>query len=176
MQNYVIEGVPETYHIANENVYLNDVYDNTIFVNRAIVADSGIENVTFQINSHHRGSDHVNKDLKGGVSVEAITIDNLVKKYGIRNVVAMKIDIEGMEEDALKGGNEWISNENNRPCIILMEANGQNDLQSIQTLLGGYEYNSAQYLDYYNVVFTNKRCQPLQMDCTTFYTRRSCIF
>ena len=121
---YGIEALPITFRKAKTNEILNGLR-NTLFINKALIADDEIKNVSFSNVEGHIGSSKL--DENGEQVVKAATLDSVVKEYGIENVVAMKIDIEGMEELGLRGGLQWLEIESNRPCVIIMEDDGKNE-------------------------------------------------
>ena len=76
--------------------------------------------------------------------VQACTIDSLVEKYGIRDVRAIKIDVEGAEFDVLKGAQQTLSDQH--PSVVFESTN----VEKCEELLRkhGYEIRKLEYVNY----------------------------
>ena len=68
----------------------------------------------------------------GRVRVAATTLDRLMTHFA--NVRVVKVDIEGAEFIAMKGGLAWL--EENPPCAIIMDV-AKIDLKAMSSFLGG---------------------------------------
>lgn len=76
--------------------------------------------------------------------VEAITLDELVKKEKINQVGLIKVDVEGFEQQVFTGGNELLS-AGDSPLIIFEAVNwaeelAGNKVSGAQKILKGYGY------------------------------------
>jgi FkbM family methyltransferase len=103
---YAFEPDPKNFKILKRNVEENG-YKNIILVNKALSNKSG--RIKLFINKENTG-DHRIYDLKNErefISIQAITLDDFFKKRA-KKVDLIKMDIQGAEVRAFKGGNRLI--------------------------------------------------------------------
>ena len=105
---YVFEPAPNTFNIINDTVRINKLQDRVTVTQQAVSNNSGStffymadSNLADNANSliHHR----LDKKLKK-IEVQLTTIDEFIAANNIKKVDFIKMDVEGAELDALKGG------------------------------------------------------------------------
>jgi FkbM family methyltransferase len=115
-----IEPSPFVFERLQGNMALNGV-DNVTLVNAALSDSDGAAMLFTPPKSFpNQGTASLHKrDLTTedvGISVQAMTLDTLLRDYKIFHVDLIKIDVEGHEFDVLRGG-EWTLREM-RPCLV----------------------------------------------------------
>ncbi|GEP43541.1 FkbM family methyltransferase [Brevifollis gellanilyticus] len=79
------------------------------------------------------------EEVDGGLQVEVVSLDHMIRKKLIPSPTVMKIDVEGWEKEALSGMAETLSS--NPPRMILLEADcdeaGRMKSQDLADLLAG---------------------------------------
>ena len=101
-----------------KNHKLNE-FSNIIFFNKA-VTDVSNKSISFyeSVNDWESSQTHADFDFEKTTKVESINIDALVKKYDYKKYnTIIKLDIEGNEMSAIKGGLELIRETS--PLIII---------------------------------------------------------
>ena len=94
-------------------------FSNIIFFNKA-VTDMINKEISFyeSVNDWESSQTHKDFDFKKTTKIESINIDALVKKYDLKKYnTIIKLDIEGNEMSAIKGGLELIRETS--PLIII---------------------------------------------------------
>lgn len=86
---------------------------NTIAAgNKVEVAEIGLSEtqgqLNFRVNEDNLGGSGVT-DLETGMTIDVVTLDSMVASMKIQNVEFIKLDVEGHEEQVLKGASELIS-------------------------------------------------------------------
>ena len=113
---YSFEPDPEVFMYLEQNALANRCV-NVTSINKAVGATVGA--VTFQRVELERG--FVSKGGLGALTVEQVTVDRYFSDLGWPPVDLVKIDIEGSEEDALRGMQNLISH--NPRLRLIMELN-----------------------------------------------------
>jgi len=125
---FAFEPLPRVAALARTNVELNSGFDITICQN-AVSDESG------QATLHDPGGDQpasasLRSDFLGGeqdaVTVEAVRIDDFVRKQNLESVDLIKLDVEGIEELALRGMRETI--ERFKPTLFIEVLDGRPEL------------------------------------------------
>ena len=101
-----------------KNHKLNN-FSNIIFFNKA-VTDMNNQQILFyeSINDWESSQTHKDFNFEKTTKIESINIDTLVKKYDLKKYnTIIKLDIEGNEMSAIKGGLEFIKETS--PLIII---------------------------------------------------------
>ena len=99
---------PVNYHAIELNVRMNDVQDK-VQVFRYGLGDKP-EKVHFNIHTDTTSSSCLDRNATGEPNVDIETLDNLCKKFKISATdrIIMKLDVEGMETEAIKGASRFI--------------------------------------------------------------------
>ncbi len=113
-----VEPTPGTFSILKETIRLNHCGNVTAV--QAAVSDKEewatfYESHTAGCNSNSLVKNRAEKDLRS-YDVKLVTIDSLVQQYGLHPSL-IKIDVEGAELDALKGGLQTLTKY--KPVLIL---------------------------------------------------------
>jgi FkbM family methyltransferase len=95
---YAIEPVPSTAAVLRANVRLNDCSNVVI---HEVAAWSARGKLTLSVPGSLYGLASVTKEGQGAVTVEALTLDELLR--GENRVDLIKIDVEGAELEVLRG-------------------------------------------------------------------------
>lgn len=102
---FSIEANPTTFKYLKGNIELNK-FKNIVAINKAVGDSIG------KLNFSNVSSDDLNRVVvdgsKDSIEVPVDTIDNIVHREKIGRIRLMKIDIEGYELFALKGGTETL--------------------------------------------------------------------
>jgi FkbM family methyltransferase len=112
------EPDPQSFAILKENIALNHL-DNVIAINAAVSDTSGKKSFYactdpslsgFELQSEAR--------LREVRTVNAVTLDEILRSYGINDVNWIKIDVEGAELKVLEGGRRFLQNANKLKIIV----------------------------------------------------------
>ncbi|WP_449462595.1 FkbM family methyltransferase [Tardisphaera miroshnichenkoae] len=88
-----VEPMPSSFELLRKNVEANSL-KNVVLVNKALWKEARKLRLTGEGGGAHEGSE--------GISVDAITVDDLMDELGMRASV-VKMDVEGAERYALRG-------------------------------------------------------------------------
>ena len=102
-RNIGFEPVPHLYEIAKRNIALNE-FKNIELVNKGL--SSTYEVLSFHdVSENNSGGTFLTRENNSDAnrSVEAVRLDEFVKRNGIDNISLIKIDVEGFEMEVLKG-------------------------------------------------------------------------
>ena len=126
------------------NVELNNLCDTCVLNNVAVSDKEG----TATLSKYNEGAEVYgslgsqnraqNSFIIGYEEVRTITLDNYIKEHNIKRVDLMKIDIEGAELLALRGGHQFLR-QANAPTIVLEMADVNTD---------GFGYKAIEIWDY----------------------------
>ncbi len=97
-----VEPHPRTFARLNRNKLLNK-WKNVECVHAALSASSGT--VLMDVSKAHTMA-IVDSAAHGGATVVSLTLDDLMRRRGIKRIDLCKIDVEGHEEEILKGAAE----------------------------------------------------------------------
>jgi len=137
-------------HIRN-NCALNSL-SNVYVVNAALTYEDDVATLDYSL-----GASTANIVRNSGSTktcrVTTRTIDSIKKQLELQRIDFIKLDIEGAEENALKGARETISQ--NTPIIVL-EAPKINRLNTIEGLLGKYGYKAYRMCEHTGTLISPK--------------------
>jgi len=115
---FCVEASPFVYHYLQQNIALNGLEGSISCFNKAITDADGAQ-LPFYSDPGNFGKGSLSPVFtKEAVMVEGITLDTLVKTLPIEKVDFIKIDIEGYEYFAFKGGRQLLTAEK-KPAILL---------------------------------------------------------
>lgn len=127
-----IEAVPENFEIMKRNVEANGL-KNVILVNKAVWNTS--QKIKFYREGKQIGS--ITKEVVSTdkfIEVQAETIDAILKENGISKIDFIRIQLNGVELEALEGMNETLSY---KPKVLVAGIYTKNGVP-VQTLLKDY--------------------------------------
>jgi len=102
-----IEASRKVFNYLETNIKLNNL-QNSILINKAISGKDG-EEVCFYSPTEQFGKGHISNDITEQVEkIETIRLDTLLKDHSISSVNFIKVDIEGYEYFAFKGGEKLL--------------------------------------------------------------------
>ncbi len=81
-------------------------YSNIIRINKALWHTDGLA-LNLSVDNSHLGS-HISNH-KTGQKIESISLNYLVKKYNIKSIDLLKIDIEGAEKEIFRKNTDWLA-------------------------------------------------------------------
>lgn len=125
-QVYAFEPVPENAAFIKANIDLNN-FSNIILDQRAVSSHTGKGEL---ILAEYSGGATLSKadtppDMKGVISVDLISIDDLIAEHEIQPPSLLKIDVEGAEMPVLMGMKETI--QKYKPILIYEVDDGNRD-------------------------------------------------
>ena len=153
-----IEAMVPTFHRAEANAAMNSVSDKIRMFNVAVQDEPDVTSLAFTVDSNNMGANRV---ARNGVSVDATTLDQLRDNF--KAVKIVKMDIEGSEMKAIRGGDKWLKEY--PPCVIVMETDKVNQTE-MDDLMMSYDFTSHNATkegittDTKNTVYKNKNCKP----------------
>lgn len=98
---YSFEFMPENIDVFEKNMALNPKYKDNIHLIRNAVSDESGKTLKFHPNGP--GTNCIDQNDAYTLQTQTMTIDDLVETRQIKKVDFIKMDIEGSEENALKG-------------------------------------------------------------------------
>jgi FkbM family methyltransferase len=130
-----IEAQPESFEMLNRNIKLNGLA-NVITLNYAVYSKKS------RLKLYHSYSimqERAGNNKKKFVEVHANTLDYLLSYFTqITEVNWIKIDVEGVELDVLKGARDILSNSND--IRLLIEIHGQDNYKPLVDFLVFYNF------------------------------------
>lgn len=127
-----IEASPPTFECLHHNAALNE--GRFTCLNAAVYSTSGQQATITTVGGEHAGASLLNRPLisnrpptRESWEVTSITIDDIVKSTHIHMPVVVKLDVEGVEVEAIMGASQTITN---RPTLIVYEDHGADALSS----------------------------------------------
>jgi FkbM family methyltransferase len=140
-QVFAFEPTPDSFQVVLRHVELNGLQGQVRAVRAAVGRENGT--VSFSADQGIQAS-MVSKPSSTAVRVECVTLDSF---FPDARIDILKIDVEGFEEDVLKGARTVLSEPGRRPRRIFIEvhpyawkAAGTTD-ESLRGLLNGYGYD-----------------------------------
>jgi len=109
----MIEPNKEMNVIIRENFKINNFNENEINIINYGLSNKEKQNVSYQkfesdmANTISNETLNYNFKKKSVESINTIIVDNIIKKYGIKDF-QLVLDIEGEESNVLKKNNEWL--------------------------------------------------------------------
>lgn len=135
------EAVPEHLELLKRTIDLNGL-SNVDVVEKAL----GSRQETAVMNLYGSGSTIANRkgiEFEGAIKVPVITLDQYVSEQDIDDIGLIKVDIEGMEEEFLKGAKNTI--EHYKPVLLISIYHNAHDFFELKPMLEewnlGYKFS-----------------------------------
>jgi len=144
------EPLAKNYEVLVTNLQMNNLIDKVMTIPAAL----GNENkpVRFKFNRINTGASCIDLENKpDSFQVELRTFDSLLTKFNIGKDehILFKLDVEGMEAEALQGSANFIRQYPHITYILEEKFTGRALIQSILDKLGRFEYGMVDKLNMY---------------------------
>jgi len=155
IQSIAFEPVPANFEVLEKNIQLNNLSSQI----KAFMVGLGDENklARFKFNPVNTGASHIirDNDKPDNFGVELRTFDSFLTELniGIEEHILFKLDVEGMETEALKGASDFIRLYPNITFILEEKFTGEDRIKSVLDGLGSFEYG---IVDQYNIYARKK--------------------
>ena len=150
---YAFEPVQANYQGLIENVSINNQEENIKAYNVGLGKDEGM--VHFDIFSTVTGSSRISEDQTKKANVKIEVLDQVLNESQIPDdrKVIIKLDVEGMEVEVLKGAKNFLKRMSFIGVIYEHSFAGADEIKSFLESTGNYTY---QALDDYNTIAIRK--------------------
>lgn len=143
------EPVKGTFEVLTKNLELNNLSTKV----KAYPYGLGAENmqVKFVYNSVNTGASHIAASSnKGDLVAEIRTFDSLLPEMGITidDHILFKLDVEGMEPDALRGAEDFIRRYPHITFVMEDKHSGDDSIKETLNKIASFEYG---IVDEYNI-------------------------
>ena len=126
---YSFEPDPHNFDLLQKTIALNNLENKIVPIKKGLAAKEG--SMTLQTDLA-ASTVHQTNDLQNGTKIEVTTIDSYVSENNL-NVGLIKMDIEGAELDAIKGGLETIKKF--QPILLIAIYHTPEDFFEIKPLI-----------------------------------------
>lgn len=146
---FAFEPVPDTYSVLLKNIELN----NQGMVIQSFPYGLGEENskVDFVINSVNTGASHLARNGKpGNCKVDIRTFDSVFKEINLSpdDRILFKLDVEGMETQAISGAGTFIQSFPNITFVIENEHTAKDNVKIALNKFAVFEYGVVDKLNF----------------------------
>ena len=150
------EPVPENYATIIRNLHLNRLTGKV----DAYKTGLGNKNMKarFNFNPVNTGASHIDSlNSNGDCEVEICTFDSLLNelKIDVREKILFKLDVEGMEPEALEGCTQFIRQYPNIMFVMEEKHAGQDRIKTILNKIAVFEYGIVDEFNIYARKITN---------------------
>jgi FkbM family methyltransferase len=148
---FAFEPVYDSYKMIQRNIALNNVQDKVMALNYGLGAQHSIEH--FQLHPINTGSNkRVPEPNASTRPFEINALDDVFESFGLspNTKILMKIDVEGMEVEMLKGAQKFFSYFDNVTAIIEEKiSGGSNITQTLNSIYDKFEYGPVDNFNIY---------------------------
>lgn len=144
-----LEPVAANFNVLMKNLELNQMTGRVKAFNLGLGNEYKL--VNFNFDPVNTGSSRIDfKDTSANCQVELRTFDSLLPELNInkKDNILFKLDVEGMEYEALQGAGNFIRNSPNITLILEEKFTGKAQIKSILDTYGNFEYGMV---DQYNM-------------------------
>ncbi|MCK9448477.1 MAG: FkbM family methyltransferase [Bacteroidales bacterium] len=157
MRTYAFEPVYENYKALKINVMLNNLEDKTTLFNVGL--SNRQTTATFAFDPLNTGASHLDilpaeneaAELRSiPTTIQLTLLDNMYDKIHLNGTdkVLVKIDVEGMETEVLKGATNFIKSQKELFLIIESVHSGEENLKAILNSIAKFEYYPIDELNF----------------------------
>ncbi|GAA0579122.1 FkbM family methyltransferase [Halomonas salifodinae] len=133
---FSFEPHPSIYKVLERNVSENGLSDKVVCCNFGVGEKDGKATVSFY-DENNVGMSRL--EISGGGDIKVVSLDGFCEELGV-GVDLIKIDVEGMEPDVIKGASRVIDRFS---PILYVEAGDSTAFEKVNFLLEGYGYESV---------------------------------
>jgi len=149
-QCFAIEPVPENIHAISKNLELNSLLDKVVLLPYGLGDNDYSSSFTFDpVNT---GASRMNKvQNQNADKAEIRKLDNLMKEMRIEQdePILLKLDIEGMEPEAIRGATGFLRHYPKITLIIEDKHSGKNPIKDTLAEIAVFEFG---VVDEFNIV------------------------
>ncbi|CAO1668270.1 hypothetical protein NYA30BAC_03667 [Halomonas sp. NYA30] len=127
----------DTFNILAENIKINGVDEKVDAFNLGVADSDGKASVIFY-DPNNIGMTKIGMSEEGEINV--VKLDNFLKKNERKSVGMIKLDVEGMELDVLKGCKKLL---NDSAPLLYVEAGSESDFNAVSEYLEGFGYKAV---------------------------------
>lgn len=142
------EPVKSTYSVLMKNLKLNNLNSEITAFPYGLGAEN--KQAEFMFNTVNTGASHIVLNGLGDCKAEIRTIDSLLPELNFSpdDRILFKLDVEGMEPDALRGASEFIKNHQHLTFVMEDKHSGEETIQKTLSSIAPFEFG---YVDEYNI-------------------------
>ena len=159
------EPVPANFQVLQQNIALNDLTENIHSFQLGLGSQQ--EEVHFEVRNDNKGASRAirNGETPGNSqnSAQILPLDSLTAKVPLNTTdrVLIKLDVEGMESEALKGAAHFIQNCAQLMIIIESSISDQASLKQLINQWGEFSYHQV---DEHNFAAIKQPAQPYSVE------------
>ena len=150
IRSIAFEPVHNNFEVLVKNLGLNNLSGKV----NTFEVGLGDENkpAKFRFNPVNTGASHIDKENKrDSLPVKLRTFDSILPELNIdkEEHILVKLDVEGMEQEVLKGSADFIRNYPNITFILEEKFTGEDKIRSVLNTLGSFEYAMVDQFNMY---------------------------
>jgi len=149
LQTIAIEPIADNFEVLTKNLKLNHLEDQVKAINVGLGSQN--EQVYFNFDKVNTGASHLGTaSHQDSCLVELRTFDSLLSELelDIHSNILFKVDVEGMEIEALQGAVNFLGQYPNLTLVLEDKITGQEKIKMLLDELGTFEYGR---IDQYNI-------------------------
>ncbi|MBC7381420.1 MAG: FkbM family methyltransferase [Bacteroidia bacterium] len=144
------EPVYDSYYMISKNIMLNNVEDKVAAYNYGLGSKHSVEH--FELNQTNPGANkRVDEGTENTQKFEINAMDDVFETFGLKpeTKILMKIDVEGMEVEMLKGATKFFRYFNNITLIIEEKLTGESRIINTLNEICAFEYGNVDNFNIY---------------------------
>ncbi|MCW9033019.1 MAG: FkbM family methyltransferase [Rhodospirillales bacterium] len=141
---YAIEPNPFSFSVLARNIVANKL--DTVISPLCLAMSEGSSVVTFKLGSLHAGSIYneimTDESTAGGMSITttSFSVDELFKIQGMSEVNHLKIDVDGLELQILRGATKTLSDKALKTVLVEDNSEDKNSASKLISFLGRFDF------------------------------------